>query len=177
MVFLGVTRVNEIRIAARYRVMKPGMIEPSKNDPLCIGCNAKMRVSCKEIEKPGFVHDVFECPKCRSTQSYVTPEQPLGLEAEKRVTRDRRSGRDTRSEAEKQLVGERRSQIRRSNYKRRASEQPPKDQLSLFAKRIRRAMRDEKSRHFFGVASGENDFRGYVEVLRALEWIDDLASD
>jgi hypothetical protein len=36
--------------------------------------------------------------------------------------------------------------------------------------------RDEKSRHFFGVASGEDDFRGYAEVLRALEWIDDLAS-
>ncbi len=51
------------------------MVEPSKNDPLCIRCNVKMRSSCKEIEKPGFVHDVFECPKCRSTQSYVTPEQ------------------------------------------------------------------------------------------------------
>ena len=99
------------------------------------------------------------------------------MEGEKRVTRDRRSGRDTRSEAEKQLVGERRSQIRRSNHDRRASEQPPKDQLSLFAKRVRRAMRDEKSRHFFGVASGEDDFRGYAEVLRALEWIDDLAAD
>jgi hypothetical protein len=24
--------------------------------------------------KPGFTHDVFECPKCRSTQSYITPE-------------------------------------------------------------------------------------------------------
>jgi hypothetical protein len=33
-----------------------------------------MRFSCKEVEKPGFVHDVFECPKCRSTQSYVTPK-------------------------------------------------------------------------------------------------------
>ena len=163
-------------IAARYRV-KPGMVEPFKNDPLCIRCNVKMRSSCKEIEKPGFVHDVFECPKCRSTQSYVTPDQPPGLVGERRKTKVRRSGRDTRSEAEKQLVGERRSQIRRSNHDRRASEQPTKDQLSLFAKRIRRAVRDEKSRHFFGVASGENDFRGYTEVLRALEWIDDLASD
>ena len=177
MVSLGVTRVNEIRIAARYRVMKPSMIEPSKNNPLCIRCNTKMRFSCKEIEKPGFLHDVFECPKCRSTQSYVTPEQPPGLGRERRETKDKRSGRDTRSEAEQQLVGERRSQIRRSNHDRRASEQPPKDQLSLFAKRVRRAMRDEKSRYFFGVASGENDFRGYTEVLRVLEWIDDLASD
>ena len=71
---------------------------------------------------------------------------------------------------------ERRSKVRRSDHDRRANEQPPKDQLSLFAKRIRRAMRDEKSRHFFGVASGEDDFRGYTVVLRALEWIDDLAS-
>src|SRR5882724_2017363 len=71
--FAGVTRVIEPRIATRYLV-KPGMVEPSKNDPLCIRCNVKMRSSCQEIEKPGFVHDVFECPKCRSTQSYVTPE-------------------------------------------------------------------------------------------------------
>jgi len=168
--FAGVTRVIERRIATRYLV-RPGMVEPSKNDPLCIRCDVKMRSSCKEIEKPGFVHDVFECPKCRSTQSYVTPEQTPRLGGERRETKDRRSGRDTRSEAE-----ERRSKIRRSDHDRRASEQPPKDQLSLFAKRVRRAMRDEKSRHFFGVASGEDDFRGYTEVLRALEWIDDLAS-
>ena len=159
----------EPRIAAR--VMKPGMVESSKTHPLCIRCNVKMRFSCKEIEKPGFVHDVFECPKCRSTQSYVTLEKTPRLGVERRENKDRRSGRDTRSEAE-----ERRSKVRRSDHDRRASEQPPKDQLSLFAKRIRRAMRDEKSRHFFGVASGEGDFRGYAEVLRALEWIDDLAS-
>jgi hypothetical protein len=162
--------VIEPRIATRYLV-KPGMVEPSKNDPLCIRCNIKMRCSCKEIEKLGFVHDVFECPKCRSTQSYVTPEQTPRLGVERRENKDRRSGRDTRSEAE-----ERRSKVRRFDHDRRASEQPPKDQLSLFAKRIRRAMRDEKSRHFFGVASGEDDFRGYTEVLGALEWIDDLAS-
>src|SRR5882762_4789713 len=80
--FAGVTRVIEPRIATRYLV-KPGMVEPSKNDPLCIRCNVKMRSSCKEIEKPGFVHDVFECPKCRSTQSYVTPEQPPRLGGER----------------------------------------------------------------------------------------------
>jgi hypothetical protein len=154
------------------------MIEPLRNGPLCTGCNAKMRFSCKEIEKPGFVHDVFECPRCRATQSYVTPEQRPELGRNRRDTKDRRSERDTRSEAEKQLIGERRSQIdRRSNHDRGASKQPSKDQLSLFAKRVRRAMRDEKSRHFFGLASGENDFSGYVDVLRSLEWIEVLASD
>jgi hypothetical protein len=154
------------------------MIEPLRNDPLCIGRNAKMRFSCKEIEKPGFVHDVFECPRCRSTQSYVTPEQSPEFGRNRRDTKDRRSERGTRSEVEKQLIGERRSQIDgRSNHDRGASKQPSKDQLSLFAKRVRRAMRDEKSRHFFGVASGENEFSGYVDVLRSLEWIEVLASD
>jgi hypothetical protein len=38
-------------------------------------------------------------------------------------------------------------------------------------------MRDEKSRHFFGVAAGENDFSGYADVLRSLEWIEVLASE
>ena len=69
--------------------------------------------------------------------------------------------------------------VRKSDDRTTIEEQPNshrKDQLSLFAKRVRRAKRDEKSRHFFGVASGEDDFRGYTEVLRALEWIDDLAS-
>jgi hypothetical protein len=160
------------------------MIEPLRNDPLCTGCNAKMRFSCKEIEKPGFVHDVFECPRCRSTQSYVTPEQPPELgrnrrdNKDRRSDKDRRSERDTRSEAEKQLIGQRRSQIdRRSNHDRGASKQPSKDQLSLFAKRVRRAMRDERSRHCFGLASGENDFSGYVDVLRSLEWIEVLVSE
>src|SRR5258707_6914580 len=138
----GVTRVIEPRTSAHY-LMKPTMVEPFKNDSLCIRCNVKMRSSCKEIEKPGFVHDVFECPKCRSTQSYVTPEQTPRLGGERRETKDRRSGRDTRSEAE-----ERRSKIRRYDHDRRASEQPPKDQLSLFAKRVRRAIADEKRRHF-----------------------------
>src|SRR5260370_8180604 len=92
--FAGVTRVIEPIMATRYLV-KPGMVEPSKNDPLCIRCNVKMRSSCKEIEKPGFVHDVFECPKCRSTQSYVTPEQPPRLGGERRETKDRRSGTAT----------------------------------------------------------------------------------
>jgi hypothetical protein len=134
-----------------------------------------MKFSCKEIERSGFVHDVFECPKCRSTQSYITPEQAPQLGGERRVTGDRRSGIDTRSEAEKQRVGERRSQIvRRSDPNKRASQQPSTDQL---AKRVKRAMRDEKSRHFFCIASGENDFRGHADVLRVLEWIEDLVRD
>src|SRR6266850_1311539 len=144
--FPGVTRVIEPRTAAHYRV-KPGMVEPFRNDPLCIRCNVKMRSSCKEIEKPGFVHDVFECPKCRSTQSYVTPEQAPQLARERRVAGERRSGIDTRSESEKQLAGERRSQIvLRSDQNKTAGQQPSTDQLSIFAKRVKRAMRDEKSR-------------------------------
>ena len=155
------------------------MIEPVRSYLRCTKCNARMRFSCQEIEKPGFVHDVFECTRCRSTQSYVTPEQPSGLEKDRRGTKNRRSsGRDTRSEAERQLVGERRSQIdRRSNQSMGATERPSKDQVSLFVKRVRRAMRDEKSRHFFGVSSGENDFRGHADVLRCLEWIETLARD
>ena len=94
-------------------------------------------------------------------------------EADRRVRVDRRSGADTRSEEEKRLTDESRSQIfRRSS---RASEQPSKDQLSLFAKRVRRAMRDQNSRHIFGIPSGEYDFRGHPDVLRTLDWIEDLA--
>jgi hypothetical protein len=32
-----------------------------------------MHFSCTEPEKPGFVHHVYECRKCRSTQSFVMP--------------------------------------------------------------------------------------------------------
>jgi hypothetical protein len=155
------------------------MIEPLiQTNPLCIKCNAEMRFSCEEIESSGFVHDVFECSKCRSTQSYITPEQAPRLEGNRRVTGDRRSGSDTRSNVEKKMVGERRSHIlRRSGQDGAPSPQPSREQLSLFAKRVKRAMRDEKSRHFFCVASGENDFRGYADVLRVLEWIEDMARD
>jgi len=156
------------------------MIEPfiQANAPRCIKCNSKMRFSCKEIERSGFVHDVFECPKCRSTQSYITPEQAPQLRGERRVAGDRRSGIDTRSEAEKQRVGERRSQIvRRSDQDRTASQQPSKEQLVLFAKRVKRAMRDENGRHIFCVTSGENEFRGHTDVLRVLEWIEGLSRD
>lgn len=152
------------------------MIEPLRNEPLCITCNGKMRFSCKDTAEPGFVHDVFECQKCRSTLSYVAPVQPATLGANRRAIKDRRSGFDTRSEAEKELIGERRSGIsRRANDVRRASAHPSSDQLSLFAKRVRRAMRDDRGRHFFGVSAGDGDFSGYADVLRSLEWIEDLA--
>ena len=87
---------------------------------------------------------------------------------------ERRSLTETRSEAEKPLTRERRSQIDRRTGT--ASEQPSRDQLSLFAKRVRRAIRDESSRHIFGISSGEDDFRGYPDVLRALDWIESLAN-
>jgi hypothetical protein len=46
-------------------------------DPLCERCGSMLRFSCSEPEtnKPGFVHKVYECVKCRSTQSFVIPMQ------------------------------------------------------------------------------------------------------
>ena len=95
-------------------------------------------------------------------------------DAERRVRVERRSAVDTRSEEEKRLTGDRRSQIDRRAS--RASQQPSDEQLALFAKRVRRAIRDEGSRHIFGIASGEGDFRGYPDVLRTLDWIEGLAN-
>jgi len=46
--------------------------EPLHVSPNCINCDEKTWFSCTEIEKPGFVHHVYECKKCRSTQSFVT---------------------------------------------------------------------------------------------------------
>jgi hypothetical protein len=93
---------------------------------------------------------------------------------ERRIRVERRSGVDTRSEEEKRLSGERRSQIDRRTG--RASEQPSKDQLALFAKRLKRAIRDESSRHIFGILSGDDDFRSYPDVVRTLDWIEGLAN-
>jgi hypothetical protein len=154
------------------------MLKLLRNDPHCITCNNKMHFSCEEAAEPGFVHDVFECSKCRSIQSYITPEQPVGMGAIRRTTTEWRSGLDTRSEAERQLFGERRSGIARwSDDVGKRCEYPSNDQLSLFAKRVRRAMRDERGRHFFGNATGEGDFSGHVDVVRSLEWIERLARD
>ena len=33
----------------------------------------KMRFSCTEPDKPDFEHNIYECTKCRITQSFVTP--------------------------------------------------------------------------------------------------------
>ena len=94
--------------------------------------------------------------------------------ADRRIKIERRSGADTRSEEEKRLTGDRRSPADRRSGK--AIEQPSKEQLSLFVKRVRRAMRDPNSRHTFGTSSGEDDFRGHPDVLRTLDWLEDLAS-
>lgn len=95
-------------------------------------------------------------------------------DAERRGAAERRSGVDTRSEEEKRLTGDRRSRIdRRASG---ASEQPSKEQLALFAKRLRRAIRDEGARHVFGIPSGEGDFRSHPDVIRTLGWIESLAN-
>ena len=96
------------------------------------------------------------------------------FDTDRRVRVERRAGADTRSEEERRLSGERRSQLDRRVG--RASEQPSKEHLALFAKRVRRAIRDENSRHMFGTASGEGDFSVYPDVLRTLDWIEGLAN-
>jgi hypothetical protein len=53
--------------------MEPTPPTPLNQEPLCVKCGYKMRFSCTEPEKPGFVHHVYECTSCRSTQSFVTP--------------------------------------------------------------------------------------------------------
>jgi hypothetical protein len=53
--------------------MPKSQIKGLDKDPKCVKCGSKMRFSCTEPEKPGFVHHVYECIKCRSTQSFVTP--------------------------------------------------------------------------------------------------------
>ena len=94
-------------------------------------------------------------------------------DGDKRTRIERRARTDTRSEEEKRLTGDRRSRIERRSGS--VSERPSNDQLSLFAKRVRRAIRDESSRHIFGICSGDDDFRGHSDVLRALDWIESLA--
>jgi hypothetical protein len=97
---------------------------------------------------------------------------------QRRVAGERRSGTDTRSEQEKQLIGERRSGADRRADSAPAQakvSQPTDAQLALFARRLRRALRGEKSRDPFGVARSEYDFAIYPEVLRTVEWIESLA--
>jgi transposase-like protein len=47
--------------------------EISNTYPLCVRCGSTMHFSCVEPEpnRPGFLHQVYECTKCRNTQSVV----------------------------------------------------------------------------------------------------------
>lgn len=87
---------------------------------------------------------------------------------------ERRSGIDSRSENEKQSFGERRSGTERRS-RLPFGGPPSNDQLVMFARRLKRAMRDEKSRGFFGVASGEDHFTYYPDVIRLIDWIEHTA--
>ena len=100
-----------------------------------------------------------------------------GLKLNRRITADRRSGKDTRSAGEKQLLGERRSGLDRRNGEIAAQSivRPSGGQLALFARRLRRALASESGRHFFGVARTEYEFSAYPDVLHTLEWLETLA--
>jgi hypothetical protein len=88
---------------------------------------------------------------------------------------ERRSGVDSRPENEREAVGERRSGIERRSRPPSAGLIPTNEQLALFARRLKRAMRDEKGRNFFGVASGEDHFTFYPDVIRLIDWIEHTA--
>ena len=89
---------------------------------------------------------------------------------------ERRSGIDTRSEAEKQLIGERRSGIDRRTNSESAPTKPSNEQLALFARRLRRTMRDQQGRGYFGVANAEHEFAFFPDVVRVVEWIERLSA-
>jgi hypothetical protein len=91
------------------------------------------------------------------------------------ITGERRSGIDTRSEAQKQLIGERRSRIERRESEEPRTDTPSSEHLALFTRRLRRVLRDERGRGFFGVANGESDFALYPDVVRVVEWLDRLS--
>jgi hypothetical protein len=114
------------------------------------------------IRRPG--SDTFNLIHTQELTEYFMTDGEAKFDSDRRIRVERRSGSGTLSEEETQLTVERRSHIERRAG--RVSEQPSKDQLSLFAQRIRRAIRDEKSRHIFGVPSDENNFTGYPDVLR-----------
>ncbi len=52
------------------------------------------------------------------------------------------------------------------------SPRPSNEQLALFAKRIRRAIGNERTRHCFGVPLEEHVFTLFPDVVRTLEWIE-----
>jgi hypothetical protein len=90
---------------------------------------------------------------------------------------DRRSGIDTRTEAAKQLAGERRSGVERRTGGEPASIAPSKEQLALFARRLRRTMRDNNGRSHLGTANAEHDFAFFPEIVRVVEWIERLSAE
>jgi hypothetical protein len=144
----------------------------------CFALRRKLLAECTTW--PDFVasgidqaSEVFDPIYIQALAGFVMTDSEMQPDAKRRARVDRRSGVDTRSEEEK-LMGDRRSQIDRRAS--RASQQPSNEQLALFAKRVRRAIRDEGSRHIFGIASGEGDFRGYPDVLRTLDWIEGRAN-
>src|SRR6187401_2147933 len=92
------------------------------------------------------------------------------------IIRERRSRIDTRSEAEKQLIGERRSRIDRRANAESAPTTPPNGQLAIFARRLRRTMRDQQGRGYFGVTSAEHEFALFPDVVRVVEWIERLSA-
>ena len=98
---------------------------------------------------------------------------------DRRGIADRRSGMDTRSAVEKQLLGERRSGVDRRTERtaHQTGVKPADEQLALFARRLKRALANEKGRDFFGVMRGEDDFAIYPEVLRTLEWLEALVKE
>ena len=49
-----------LRPMTRFRHMK-NEAKGLDQEPLCVKCGSKMRFSCTEPEKPGFVHHVYEC--------------------------------------------------------------------------------------------------------------------
>jgi hypothetical protein len=92
------------------------------------------------------------------------------------IIRDRRSGIDTRSETEKQLIGERRSGVDRRAVERQAPATPSNEQLALFARRLRRIMRDEKGRSHLGIANAEHEFSFFPDVIQVVAWIERLGA-
>ena len=88
---------------------------------------------------------------------------------------EKRSGIDSRSESEKQISGERRSSTERRPRLPSAGLMPSNEQFVIFVRRLKRAMRDEKGRGFFGVASGDDHFTYYSDVVRIIDWIEHTA--
>ena len=91
------------------------------------------------------------------------------------IIRERRSEIDSRSEAEKQLIGERRSGIDRRTNAEPVLTTPSNEQLALFARRLRRTMRDQQARGYLGIANAEHEFAFFPDVVRVVEWIERLS--